>query len=36
MTIVIFDANIDHIYLFEKADDIRKLISKTNWKIERE
>ncbi len=36
MTTVIFAANIDHIYLFEKADDIRNLISKTEWRIDRE
>ena len=36
MTTVIFAANIDHIYLFEKADDVRQLIAKTPWSIHTE
>jgi SAM-dependent methyltransferase len=36
ITTVVFAANIDHIYLFEKADDIRKLFTKTPWDVERE
>jgi 2-polyprenyl-3-methyl-5-hydroxy-6-metoxy-1,4-benzoquinol methylase len=36
ITTVVFAANIDHIYLFEKADDIRNLVSKTPWNLEQE
>jgi SAM-dependent methyltransferase len=36
MTTVVFAANIDHIYLFEDADQIRSLISANAWRIERE
>ena len=32
MTTVIFTANIDHIYLFEKADDIRRMTAQCGWK----
>lgn len=31
MTTVIFAANIDHIYLFEHADEIREMTAQTGW-----
>jgi 2-polyprenyl-3-methyl-5-hydroxy-6-metoxy-1,4-benzoquinol methylase len=36
MTTVVFAANIDHIYLFEDANQIRSLIDDNGWTIERE
>jgi SAM-dependent methyltransferase len=36
MTTVVFAANIDHIYLFEDANQIRALIRDNAWSIEQE
>ncbi len=36
MSTVVFTANIDHIYLFEKVDDIRTLVAGSGWRIARE
>jgi 2-polyprenyl-3-methyl-5-hydroxy-6-metoxy-1,4-benzoquinol methylase len=33
MTTVIFTANIDHIYLFNNAEEIRVLVTGSGWKI---
>lgn len=36
MTTVVFAANIDHIYLFEHADEIRRLVTSRRWTIEKD
>ena len=36
MTTAIFAAHIDHIYLFENAQQVRELIDRTGWRLERE
>jgi len=34
ITTVVFAANIDHIFMFEKVDDIRRLITASGWQID--
>jgi len=34
ITTVVFAANIDHIFMFEKVNDIRKLVMASGWRIE--
>ncbi len=36
MTTAIFAAHIDHIYLFENAQQVRDLIAQSGWRLERE
>lgn len=36
LTTVVFAANIDHIFLFESADAIRKLLERAGWLLEDE
>jgi SAM-dependent methyltransferase len=36
MTTAIFAANIDHIYLFEAAQDVRALVAASGWELERD
>lgn len=33
LTTVAFAANIDHIFMFEKIDDIRRLLAENGWRI---
>lgn len=33
LTTVVFAANIDHIFMFEKIDDIRRLLAENGWRI---
>ncbi len=36
MTTAIFAAHIDHIYLFENAQQVRELIAESGWRLDRE
>lgn len=36
MTTAIFAAHIDHIYLFENAQQVRDLIAESSWRVDRE